>query len=34
VIERLAATARRLDEDRQLVGDLLLVYEVGKAARP
>ena len=32
VVERLVALAGRLDEDRQLVGDLLLVDEVGKGA--
>ena len=32
VVERLAAPPRRLDEDRQLVGDLTLVDEVGRAA--
>ena len=30
VVERLAAALRRLDEDRQLLGDLLLVDEVGQ----
>ena len=34
VVERLAAPARRLDEDRQLLGDLLLVDEVGEGRRP
>ena len=33
VVERLVAAARRLDEDRQLLGDLLLVDEVGEGAR-
>ena len=33
VVERLAAAARRLDEDRQLLGDLLLVDEVGERRR-
>ena len=33
VVERLAAPAGRLDEDRELVGHLLLVDEVGEAAR-
>ena len=32
VVERLAAALRRLDEDRQLVGDLRLVDEVGEAS--
>ena len=34
VVERLAAPARRLDEDRQLLGHLLLVDEVGQGRRP
>ena len=33
VVERLAAAARRLDEDRQLLGDLRLVDEVGEGRR-
>jgi hypothetical protein len=33
VIERLVAPPRRLDEDRQLLGDLLLVDEVGEGSR-
>ena len=33
VVERLAAAPRGLDEDRQLLGDLLLVDEVGKGRR-
>ena len=33
VVERLAAPARRLDEDRQLLGDLDLVDEVGQGRR-
>ena len=32
VVERLAAPPRRLDEDRQLLGHLLLVDEVGEAS--
>ena len=33
VVERLAAALRRLDEDRELLGDLLLVDEVGEGLR-
>src|SRR5436305_1565152 len=34
VVERLAAAARRLDEDLELLLDVRLADEVGKAARP
>ena len=33
VVERVAALARRLDVDGQVVGDLLLAHELGEAAR-